>query len=69
MPLTTDVRDDWPNTVSGDTLYVTSQSDPKYQDYMVVFVERTWYGVDRSRDYKSVYLRMNSQPPRKGDNC
>ncbi len=69
LALETDVRDDWPNSGAGDTLYVPSQSDPAWQDYAVVFVERTWFGGDRSRDYKSVYLRMNDQQPRESDNC
>jgi hypothetical protein len=68
-PLGADVRDGWPNSGGGDTLYVPSFNDPKYQDYTVVFVERTWFGADRSRDYKTVYLQMNDQQPRESDNC
>jgi len=69
MPLGTDVRDDWPNSANGDEIYVPSFSDPHYQDYTVVFVQRVWFGADRGRDYKAVFLQMNGQPPRESDNC
>ena len=69
MDLATDVRDDWPNSGAGDTLFVPNHADPAWQDYVVVFVERTWFASDRSRDYKTVYLQMNNQQPRESDNC
>src|SRR5260370_41115174 len=63
MPLATDVRDNWPNSNAGDAIYVPSRSDPAWQDYVVVFVERVWFGADRSSDYKAAYLMMNDQGP------
>jgi hypothetical protein len=69
VPLGTDIRDDWPTSGGGDVIYVPSRNDPAYQDYTVAFVERTWFGADRSRDYKTVYLQMNDQQPRESDNC
>jgi hypothetical protein len=69
VPLGTDVRDDWPNSSNGDTIYVPAHGDPALQDYTVVFVERTWFGADRSSDYKTVYLQMDDQPPHESDNC
>jgi len=69
VPLATDIRDDWPNSGNGDVIYVPNFNDPHYQDYTVVFVERVWFGGDRGRDFKAVYLNMNGQPPYESDNC
>jgi hypothetical protein len=69
VALGTDVRDGWPNSSGGDVIYIPTFNDPHYQDYTVMFVERVWFGTDRGRDYKAVYLRMNDQPPHESDNC